>query len=49
MEDKDWNPNDWQGRSKKQVETNEKLAGISIIGLVVFVLGTLIYQLITSI
>lgn len=49
MEDKDWNPNDWQGRSKKQVETNETLAGISVIGLVVFVIGTLIYQLITSI
>jgi hypothetical protein len=31
----DWNPMDWQGRSKRQVETSNKLAMISLIGLIV--------------
>ena len=29
-----WNPNDWQGRSKKQVENNETLAMVSVIGVI---------------
>ena len=33
--DDNWNPMEWQGRSRKQVETSNTLAVISIIGLVV--------------
>lgn len=32
-----WNPNDWQGRSKRQVENNETLAMISVIGIIITV------------
>ena len=29
-----WNPNDWQGRSKRQVQNNETLAMVSVIGII---------------
>ena len=29
-----WNPNDWQGRSKRQVKNNETLAMVSVIGFI---------------
>lgn len=32
-----WNPNEWQGRSKRQVENNEVLAIISVIGIILTV------------
>lgn len=32
-----WNPNDWQGRSKRQVENNKTLAMISVIGIIITV------------
>ena len=48
MEDKNWNPNDWQGRSRKQVETSETLAGISMIAVIVMVIGLVIYNAITQ-
>jgi len=35
MKDKNWNPDEWQGRSKKNVETSYKLTFISIIGMLV--------------
>lgn len=31
----EFDPNDWQGRSKKQVETNETLGALSVIVLVI--------------
>ena len=48
MEDKNWNPKDWQGRSKHQVETSEKLAGISMIAVIAMVIGLVIYNAITQ-
>ena len=35
MEDKNWNPHDWQGRSRKNVETSYKLAFYSFIGIAI--------------
>lgn len=32
-----WNPIEWQGRSKRQVENNELLAMISVIGIILTV------------
>lgn len=37
MNQNNWNPNDWQGRSKRQVENNELLAMVSVIGLILTV------------
>jgi len=34
MKDKNWNPDEWQGRSRKNVEASYKFAFISIIGMV---------------
>lgn len=34
MKNKNWNPNDWQGRSKKNVETSYKLTFYSIVGMI---------------
>lgn len=48
MENKNWNPNDWQGRSRKQVESSEMLAGISMIAVIVMVIGFVIYNAITQ-
>ena len=38
-----------QGRSKRQVENNEKLAFISTMGLGMILLGMIIYGLLTSV
>ena len=32
-----WNPNDWQGRSKRQVQSNETPAMVSVIGIILTV------------
>lgn len=45
---KEWDSNEWQGRSKRQVENNEKLAGISMIACIAIMLGLIIYNLITQ-
>lgn len=37
-----WNPNDWQGRSKKQVENNETLAMVSVIGVILTIVAAAI-------
>lgn len=48
MKKNDWNPKDWQGRSRKQVETSETLAGISMIAVIAMVIGLVIYNAITQ-
>jgi len=48
MKKNDWNTNDWQGRSRKQVETSETLAGISMIAVIATVIGLIIYNAITQ-
>ena len=48
MKNKDWDPNEWQGRSRRQVETNETLAGISMLAVIAMVVGLVIYNAITQ-
>jgi len=33
MKDKNWNPDEWQGRSKENVETSYKFAFYAMIGM----------------
>ena len=41
-----WNRNDWQGRSKKQVENNNQLLALTfIIGVGIFVIGLIVQTL----
>ena len=45
MKNKDkWDHNAWQGRSRQQVETSEKLAGISMLLVFVMIIGLAIYN-----
>ena len=46
---KEWDANEWQGRSQKQVETNEKLSGISILLIILFTIGYVLYNAVTNI
>lgn len=39
-----WNPNEWQGRSEKQVERNNKTFGYTIILGVLLLTSALIYK-----
>ncbi len=45
---KEWDSNEWQGRSRNQVETSETLAGISMFACIAIMLGLIIYNLITQ-
>lgn len=40
----EWDPNIWQGRSKRQVESNNKVAGYAVIGFMVVILLVLIWN-----
>jgi hypothetical protein len=44
---KDWDPNDFQGRSQRQVENNNKVFGMSIILSLVVITGLLIIYLLS--
>lgn len=44
--EKEWNPNDYQGRSQKQVENNNKVFGFSVILIGISLLGLSIYKFI---
>ena len=46
---KEWNYNDWQGRSKGQVERNYKIMDWILTSAVVFIIGLTLYNIITSI
>lgn len=37
-----WNRNDWQGRSKSQVEGNEAIGGIVVIAALILTIGLII-------
>jgi hypothetical protein len=41
-----WNKNDWQGRSRENVETSYKVAGSSMFGCVCMMVGLVIYNLV---
>jgi len=36
MENKEWNPKDWQGKSRHQLENSYKILGWAISGMVIF-------------
>lgn len=38
---------EYQGRSKRQVENNYKVVGVSVFGLLITILGIIIYGLLT--
>lgn len=40
---KDWDTKDWQGRTKEHVESNYKVMFFSLIGMLVMLIGTVIY------
>ena len=42
MKDKNWNPEEWQGRSKENVETSYKFAFYSMIGMIAILIVTAI-------
>jgi hypothetical protein len=49
VETNDWyRPEDYQGRSRRQVEINHKIQGIAILGLLITFIASLIYALINS-
>ena len=41
---KEWDSNDWQGKSKEQVEFSEKIVFISLICLGIFVIALMLYH-----
>ena len=41
---KEWDPDEWQGRSKRQVDNNELVSAIGIIVSVLVVIGMVIYK-----
>lgn len=46
MKNKDWNREDWQGRSKKKVENNNQLLALTVIlGVGIFVIGLIIQSI----
>jgi|OM-RGC.v1.038495245 hypothetical protein len=40
----EWDPNMWQGRSKRQVENNNKVAGYAVIAFMVCIIVLLIWD-----
>ena len=47
MKKDNWNSNDWQGKSRRQVQDSQNLAGIAMIAITATMLGLIIYNLIT--
>ena len=46
MKKDNWNPNDWQGKSRRQVQDSQTLAGIAMIVITATMLSLIIYNLI---
>lgn len=46
---KQWNSAQWQGRSKRQVESNYQIMDWIVAGFGIFMIGLIIYNLIFSI
>ena len=44
--EKEWDPNDYQGRSQKQVENNNKVFGMMVILVGFTIIGILVYKFI---
>jgi hypothetical protein len=42
MSNMDWNPNEWQGRTREQVERNNKVFGYSVIMSIIVVVIVLV-------
>lgn len=48
MEEQDWNPNDWQGRTRKQVQANATILSWLIVGATVLIGAFAIYCVLTG-
>lgn len=48
MKTEKWNRNNWQGRSKRQVESNEMIAFYSFAGFIITLLGIIIWDLVKN-
>lgn len=46
---KEWDENQWQGRSKRQVETNYRMMDITVAAALICFVGIVIYKLISTI
>ena len=46
---KEWDKTQWQGRSKRQVETNYRMMDITVAACLICFLGIVIYKLISTI
>ena len=44
----EWDENQWQGRSKHQVETNYRMMDITVAAALICFVGIMIYRLITT-
>ena len=45
---KEWDTNDWQGRSERQIRVTELLAGYAFIGFFIVILGLVIWEYIKT-
>jgi len=45
---KEWDRNEWQGRSQEQVEGNYKILDWTLMGVGIFLFGWVVYNVITS-
>jgi hypothetical protein len=45
---KEWDTNDWQGRSEGQIRVTELLAGYAFIGFFIVILGLIIWEYIKT-
>ena len=45
--EEDWDPNEWQGRSKKQVDSNRAVGAFAVIALLSTLIGSILYEIIT--
>ena len=42
--EEDWDSNEWQGRSKKQVDSDNAVGAFSIIALLLTLIGSILYE-----
>ena len=45
--EEDWDSNDWQGRSKKQVDSDNAVGAFAVIALLSTLVGSILYEAIT--
>jgi len=43
----EWDPNEWQGRSKKQVDSDNAVGAFAVIALLLTLIGSILYEAVT--